>query len=257
MASPKSYLRTVPEGKTLGETMQVWHVQDTGNAVGKAGAVTAVISPEDAFDAEAILLGFAPGKTFLATGIGRHGNYLQWGWSAPPSKMTQAGRNLFINSICYIQKFDGVTPVIRDRALSRSRFLSSLQYATGDARSAAYYFSPETIKKYENDLAALGPIYRDNINFLYQQGEHYFIDEELKSLGFAANGDITNLSKLMELLSDKDKAEVAGRLLDRYTGKSFPTAEEWQSWFDANRERMIFSETGGYKFYVIPKPKDK
>jgi len=235
--------------------MQVWHVQDTGNAVGKAGAVTAVIKAEDAWDAEAILLGFAPGKTFLATGIGRHGNYLQWGWSAAPSKMTPAGRNLFINSICYIKKFDGVTPVIRDRAMTRSRFLSSLQYATGDARSAKYYFSPETIKKYENNMADLGPIYRDNINFLYQKGEHYFIDEELKTLGFESNGEITNLPKFIGLLSDKDKAEAADRLLNRYTGKSFKAAQEWRTWFDAGRDRMIFSETGGYRFYVIPKPK--
>ena len=62
-------------------------------------------------DAESILLGFAPGKSYLATGIARHGNFLQWGWSGPPSKMTPAGQALFINSLCYIQTFDGQAPV--------------------------------------------------------------------------------------------------------------------------------------------------
>ena len=111
--TPDSYLRTLPTGKTPGETMSVWKVQDTNNNVGKAGAVSDIIKSEDKPDAEAILLGFAPGKSYLATGIGRHGNFMQWGWSAPPSQMTPAGRNLFINSICYIHKFDGIAPEFR------------------------------------------------------------------------------------------------------------------------------------------------
>jgi hypothetical protein len=103
----------LPDGKTLGKTMSVWKVQDTNNNVGKAGAATDIIKPEDNPDAEAILLGFSPGKPYLATGIGRHGNFLQWGWSAPPSKMTLAGRNLFINCISYIHKYDGSAPAFR------------------------------------------------------------------------------------------------------------------------------------------------
>jgi len=235
--------------------MKIFNVQDTNNDVGKAGAVSAVINPEDAYDAEALLLGFAPGKSYLATGIGRHGNFLQWGWSAPPSKMTPAGKNLFINSICYIQKFNGVTPIIRDRALTRSRFLSSLKYATRDPAGADYYFSPETIEKYKNSLPDLIPIYSENINLLYQKGKHYFIDQELKSLGFTNNHEIANLPKLIALLDDNDQTETALRLLNRYTAKTFQTTKEWQTWFDKNRNRIIFSQTGGYKFYVIPKPK--
>ncbi|MHC4244430.1 MAG: hypothetical protein ACYSU4_18645 [Planctomycetota bacterium] len=111
--TPDSYLRTLPEGKKLGKTMSIWNVQNTNNNVGKAGAVSDVIKPQDQPDAEAILLGFAPGKSYLATGIARHGNFLQWGWSASPSKMTPAGQNLFINSICYVHKFDGTTPKFR------------------------------------------------------------------------------------------------------------------------------------------------
>ncbi|MHC4205191.1 MAG: hypothetical protein ACYSTT_11120, partial [Planctomycetota bacterium] len=73
--TPGSYLSTVPEGKKLGKTMQVWKIQDTNNQVGKAGAATRIIKPTDYPDAEAILLGFSPGKPYLATGIGRHGNF--------------------------------------------------------------------------------------------------------------------------------------------------------------------------------------
>ena len=93
--------------------MSIWKVQDTNNNIGKAGAASRVINAGDSPDAEAVLLGFSPGKPYLATGIGRHGNFMQWGWSAPPSKMTPAGRDLFINCICYIRKFDGVAPNLR------------------------------------------------------------------------------------------------------------------------------------------------
>ena len=111
--TPDSYFRTLPKGKKLGKSMPIWKVQNTNNDVGKAGAVSDVVKTEDYPDAEAVLLGFAPGKSYLATGIARHGNFLQWGWSASPSRMTPAGRDLFINSICYIHKFDGIAPKSR------------------------------------------------------------------------------------------------------------------------------------------------
>ena len=74
------------------------------------GAVSRLIYREDAPDAEAIMLGLAPPKRYGAVGIGRHGNVLQWGYAAPPAKMTPAGRNLFVNCIAYIRKFDGKRP---------------------------------------------------------------------------------------------------------------------------------------------------
>jgi len=41
-------------------------------------------------EAETIALGFAPGKAYDSVGIGRHGNFMLWGWSATPPKMTPA-----------------------------------------------------------------------------------------------------------------------------------------------------------------------
>ncbi len=112
--TPDSYLRTLPEGKTLGKTMQVWYVQKAKTRI--KGVVCRVIKPEDSpevetvmlgFEVETVMLGFAPGKSYEAAAICRHGNFLQWGHAAAPSEMTQAGRNLFVNCICYIHKFDG------------------------------------------------------------------------------------------------------------------------------------------------------
>jgi hypothetical protein len=89
--------------------MQVWFVQKALTSI--EGVVTWPIRPEESPDAEAIMLGFAPGKRYESVGIGRHGNILQWGYAAPPSQMTPAGRNLFVNCICYIHKFDGKRPI--------------------------------------------------------------------------------------------------------------------------------------------------
>jgi len=53
-------------------------------------------------------------------------------------------------------------------------------------------------------------------------------------------------------LQDDAHADTARRLLARYTNQSFESAEEWQSWFESNRDRIFFSDVGGYKFLVIP-----
>ena len=107
--TPSSYLRTLPEGIKLGKTMQVWYVQKALTRI--EGVVSRVIRDADSSDAEAIMLGFAPGKAYESVGIGRHGNILQWGYAAAPAQMTPNGRNLFVNCICYIHKFDGQLPI--------------------------------------------------------------------------------------------------------------------------------------------------
>ncbi len=111
--TPSSYLRTVGEGKKIGKKMQVWYVQKALTRT--EGVVSRVIKPGDSDEAEAILLGFAPGKHYESVGIGRHGNFLQWGYAAAPSQMTEAGRNLFVNCIYYIRQFDGKAPTTRNR----------------------------------------------------------------------------------------------------------------------------------------------
>jgi len=106
--TPGSYLRTLPEDVTLGGKMKIWQVQKARTRT--MGAVCAVRDPESSPDIETIMLGFAPGKSYEAAAICRHGNFLQWGHAAAPSQMTPAGRNLFVNCIAYVRKFDGKRP---------------------------------------------------------------------------------------------------------------------------------------------------
>lgn len=94
--------------------MKVWRIQQLGGLeehfVRPYGAVARPWKLEEAPDTEVLVAGYNTGKMNGAVAVGRHGNFLQWGFSAPPAKMTEAGRKLFLNCIVYIAKFEGKTP---------------------------------------------------------------------------------------------------------------------------------------------------
>ncbi len=111
--TPENY-RRYPGGKELPAKLKVWRIQQIAGPkdifVRPYGAVAPPWKPEEATDAEMLVAGYNTGKMNGAVAVGRHGNFLQWGFSAPPSQMTEAGRNLFLNCIVYITKFDGKAP---------------------------------------------------------------------------------------------------------------------------------------------------
>ena len=96
VATPDNY-RRFPGGKNLPSTLTVWRVQNTGKRSG--GVVSRLYGYEDSPDAEILTAGLNTGKESGAVGVGRHGNFLQWGFSAPPSKMTESGQRFFLNCI--------------------------------------------------------------------------------------------------------------------------------------------------------------
>ena len=108
------------------------------------------------------------------------------------------------------------------------------------------------MKKYEGDPNGLVQYYRDNFEYIYRD-DVFLIDNELKSLGLKTNRTIETLESLISLLEDTENAETARSLLARYTNESFQTAEQWQSWFQGNKDRIFFSDVGGFKFFVVPK----
>ncbi len=108
--TPKNY-RRYPGGDRLPNTLKVWRVQQPAAATSHFsrpyGAVGRPFDASDSSTAEVLVKGYNTGKMDGAVAVGRDGNFLQWGFSAPPSKMTEAGRRLFLNAVCYISKFDG------------------------------------------------------------------------------------------------------------------------------------------------------
>lgn len=234
------------------DQMKVWLVQNTGKRYGSVVARSYGFT--DSPDAEALVLGFNTGKEYGAVGIGRHGNFLQWGYWAPPSQMTEAGKKLFLNCICYIHKFDGKTPLIRRASSHRWNAirLAALINRIKDDRFFSSTFPPELKKKYEGDPNGLVKYYRDDFEFIYRENV-FLIDNELKSLDLKSNRKMETLEQLISLLKDEKHADTARSLLARYTNESFQNAEQWQSWFQDNKDRIFFSDVGGFKFFVVPK----
>ncbi len=112
--TPSNY-RYFPGGKKLPDKLKVWRVQKTtdkpGGTTRPYGAVSRDWESDKKLDAEVLAIGYNTGKMSGAVAVGRHGNFLQWGFSAPPSKMTDAGRRFFLNCICYIARFAGKAPL--------------------------------------------------------------------------------------------------------------------------------------------------
>jgi len=231
--------------------MKVWRVQKTEKTYG--GVVARSYGFTDSPDAEALVLGFNGGKEYGAVGVGRHGNFLQWGYSAPPSKMTEAGKNFFLNCICYIHQFDGKAPLVRRESSHRWNAirLAALINRIKDENFFSSTFSPDLRKKYEGDPNGLVQYYRDDFEFIYRE-QAFLIDNELKSLGLNSNRETETLERLISLLEDEQHADTARLLLTRYTNESFQSTEQWQSWFENNKDRIFFSDVGGYKFFVVP-----
>jgi len=236
----------------LPDSMKVWLIQNTGKRYGSVVARSYGFT--DSPDAEALVLGFNTGKEYGAVGIGRHGNFLQWGYWAPPSQMTEAGKKLFLNCIQYIHKFEGKPPLIRRASSHRWNAirLAALINRIKDERFFSSTFPPELKKQYEGDPNGLVKYYRDDFEFIYRD-KVFLIDNELKSLGINSNRQTETLERLISLLEDEKHTDTARLLLARYTNESFESAEKWQSWFEENKDRFFFSDVGGFKFFMIPK----
>jgi hypothetical protein len=117
MPTPENYPYLTLD-KKLGPTMTVWKVQTKNPPEIDPGLVSGLYGFTDSPDAEVFAQGIA-GKGPDTVPLGRHANYLLWGFSAPPTDMTPAGQRLFVNAVCYIHKFDGQRPLVRNEARSR------------------------------------------------------------------------------------------------------------------------------------------
>jgi hypothetical protein len=255
--TPSNYHRRNLSDEKLPDKMKVWRIQNTGKSYGSV--VSRFYGFTDSLDAEILVKGFNGGKEYGAIGVGRHGNFLQWGYSASPSKMTEAGRRFFLNCISYIHKFDGKAPLVR--AVSHHR-LNTIRLAPGAERSwrrrkkenntrVTPYIPDDVTEKYLGDPNGLVQYYKDNLEFICLERQ-FRVDRELKSLGLDSNRTLESLERLIDFLNDETKANTAWLLLKLYTNQSFQNAEDWKQWFENNRDGIYFSDMGGYKFFVVP-----
>ncbi len=219
--TPNNY-RRFPGGDKLPDRFKTWRVQNSGKSYG--GVVSRVYGFTDSPDTEVLTAGFNFGKESGAVGVGRHGNFLQWGYSASPSRMTDDGKKFFLNCIVYIHKFDGKAPLIRRRSSARINAIR-LALVIDKIKDKSFLertFSLDLQKKYGEDPAGLSKYYEDDLELIYRD-DVFRIDTELKNLGIDSNRKPATLKKLIDLLKNEKQAETARLLLKRYTNESFRT----------------------------------
>jgi hypothetical protein len=202
------------------------------------GVVSSGDGYEDSPDAEILTYGVntqaGPGEV----AVGRHGNFLQWGFVGSPSQMTEAGRRFFVNCVAYIKNFDGKRPLVQRVSFYRTDAVPQI----------------EALFKKKNIQNATIEQYLEWVYFIrVNDTDVCRVDTELKELGLASNRKVETLKSLVALLKDPQKQNVARKLLGRYTTQDFQQAEEWEKWLQENEGRFFFTDVGGYKFMAAPK----
>ncbi|MDE5421954.1 hypothetical protein L3073_07015 [Ancylomarina sp. DW003] len=128
-------------GRNLGESMPMWRIQTEGYRDGKGfpvGLVSAGYGFDNGIDAEWISSGTCD-KGIEATAIGRHANFLHWGFAAAPEYLTESAKLAFINTIHYIAPFKGAKQITRKiKGTQLREYLREQQWTVSDQGSAAW-----------------------------------------------------------------------------------------------------------------------
>ena len=107
-------------------------------------------------------------------------------------------------------------------------------------------------EEYLDKPDALKEFLLKNREYMYSEPNAQYslkIDEDAKALGIS-NRDIKLLYKAVDLLQKGEQAVMAKRILGRYTKEKFETASEWKQWLDSNKNRLFFSDSGGYVWFI-------
>lgn len=110
---------------------------------------------------------------------------------------------------------------------------------------------PRLYAIYGDDEKGYQDYYKNNSPYFIPDGRNFdvIIDEDARSLGIA-NNSRNILEKAINLMESGEDAAKGLRLLRRYTLCSFATAGEWRAWYEKYKDKLFFTEAGGWKFLV-------
>ncbi|MEW6743231.1 MAG: hypothetical protein AB1486_10780 [Planctomycetota bacterium] len=249
--TPQNY-RSYPDGEALPKKLKGWKVQEPTYPAVDPGVISNPYGFEDTPDAEVISSG-VNSKGPNSAALARHANFFLWGFSAPPSQMTEEGRRCFVNAVCYISKFGGKSPLTQAIAHARDYALIYANYVgqVNDENFLKRLFPPELRDKFGKDAQQYKAYYQENFEYLRPRSEGgYEVDEDAKALG-ASNRSVGLLEACIAKLESGADTERAVRLLERYTAEQHgKDAKAWRSWLDKNRNALYFSDSAGFKFLV-------
>ena len=256
----------------------------------------------DSPDAEAISGGVCL-KNAEAVSLGRQGNYFMWGFAGSPDYLTDEAKEVFVNTVVYIKKFDHMPAIMKkvqigtrevideqiyridkklyegaiiSRREGNARMLKMQQDlkdrkakgedigkgnemflkmpVTNDMESFEDYLKTqagsELFAKFGTNTSLYHKYFRDNYEYFYPSDVYSLqLDADAQKLK-VSNRKVAILDKCIQLLSKNEDAELAQRVLERYTTQKFTSAAEWKKWLDTNRSKLFYTETGGFKFMV-------
>lgn len=143
-------------GETMPETTPMWRVQNKGYMTNRNFKVGMVVRPwgyEDSPEAEWIS-GGESAKSYDAMSIGRHANWLHWGFSASPADMTDEAKPVFANAVVYISKFAGqhiIARKLNEGIATRTR-ATEMKYRVS---KKVYDYFVESTEKYNNQVKTM------------------------------------------------------------------------------------------------------
>jgi hypothetical protein len=282
-----------PEGydaweKDVPASFPMWHVQD--GELGKTvdyGLVSQPYGFEDSPDAEYISSGVnSKGPKSMA--LGRHGNWFLWGFAGDPTQMTDSARQVFLNSIVWMKKFDGKAPLghvgaeHRDNALVRVQFVRAYAKAKDMATYLRDQFPKALWEQTKGDPDQLEKLLSENLEYLHplnekevesgsgilvegkpRERERRVLDvDPILAQHAVSNRKPEFLDFFAELLDQREPDDpTVKELADNYLPKDVVdelrkmgplTSEAFKKWRESVKDRLYFSDCYGYRWLVAP-----
>lgn len=118
------------QGATTPKELPMWKVIREDPAAKDKYIIGMVAHGEgfnDSPDAEAISGGVCL-KNAEAVALGRQGNYFMWGFSGSPDHMTDEAKDVLVNTVCYIKKFDHQKPIMKKVQIENREWVNEMIY---------------------------------------------------------------------------------------------------------------------------------
>lgn len=109
----------------------------------------------------------------------------------------------------------------------------------------------ERFTRFGTDEAAYAKYFDENEDYFYVTADSHelAVDQDAKGLGIPIT-DPRLLDRAIRLWEEGKDVAKARRILTRYTLLDYPTPVEWRSWFNTYREKLYFTQSGGFLFRV-------
>lgn len=235
--TPKEYAH-YSDSENLGETMPMWRVQTEGYKDGKGQLIGVVSRNSGFFDSPDVewISGGVNTKGPKAVAIGRHGNFMHWGFAASPKYMTPEAKLVLVNALHYIAKFDGKAPVARkvSGTMLRESVEGDLQGITdaGYAKTLARYAG---YRKDSEDRKAA-------IQAKIDAGDEVS-DSEKQMLQYPAMKDPGRFDRVRGLISDSEWEKIADDVgaVTQYLRANLPYMHPTGSWYELGVDEELKS----------------